>query len=165
MYPVVCAGEEVAQVVREHFGQCHACLLCNLLHICPEVAAVYWVSVFCDEDGAACDMVFFTVAEQLELEFFHKVDGPVFSLVADGDLSACCCSHGEELQLADTDPGGAEGFEDKGEAVFFLLLCGFDEGSVFLFCQFLFLVIDEVFLHFQCCDTAVVPAHVAEEDV
>ncbi len=165
MYFVVCAGEEVAQVVWEHFGQCHARLLCDLLHICPEVAAVYGVSVFCDEDGAFCDIVFLTVAEQLEFELFHKVDGPVFSFVADGDLSACCRSHGEELHLADAYPGRAHGLKDEGEAVFFLLLCGADEGFVFLLGQFSFLVADEVSLHFQCRHMAVVPAHVAEEDV
>lgn len=81
MYAVVDACKEMAKVMRKCFLQCNACFFGVFFHFRPDVAAVYRVSVFCDEDCAASDAFLFAVVEQFHFQFVYEID-----------LAVCSCA-------------------------------------------------------------------------
>ena len=165
MYAVVGAREEMAEVMWECFLQCNACFFGVLFHFRPDVAAVYRVSVFRDEDCAAPDVVLFAVVEQFHSQLVHEKDIAVFSFAEYADLSDSHCFHRDRCKFTDAHAGAADDLDDHGKAEVVIPFCSCDEFFVFGARHLLFLRIDVVWLGLEDRDVAVVPACVSEEAV
>ena len=165
MYAVVGARKEMAEVMWECFFQCNACFFGVFFHFRPDVAAVYRVSVFCDEDCAAPDVVLFAVVEQFHSQFVYEKDIAVFSFAEYADLSDSHCFHRDRCKFTDAHAGAADDLDDHGKAEVVILFCGRNEFFVFGARHLLFLRIDVVWLGLEDRDEAVVPACVSEEAV
>ena len=81
-------------------------------HFRPDVAAVYRVSVFCDEDCAASDALLFAVVEQFHFQFVYEIDLAVFSFAGYADLSGAHCLHRDRCKFTDAHAGAADDLDD-----------------------------------------------------
>lgn len=165
MHVIVGARKEMAEVMRKCFFQCNACFFGVFLHFRPDVAAVYRVSVFCDEDRSASDVFLFAVVDQFHFQFVYEIDLTVFSFAGYADLSGAHCFHRDRCKFTDTHAGAADDLDDHGKAEVIILFCGRDEFFVFGARHLFFLRIDVVWLGLEDRDAAVVPACVSEEAV
>ena len=165
MHVIVDARKEMAEVVRECFFQCNACFFGVFFHFRPDVAAVYRVSVFCDEDRAAPDVVLFAVVEQFHSQLVHEKDIAVFSFAEYADLSDSHCFHRNRCKFTDAHAGAADDLDDHGKAEVAILFCSCDEFFVCGARHLFFLRIDVVWLGLEDRDETVVPACVSEEAV
>ena len=165
MYAVVDACKEMAEVMRECFFQCNTCFFGVFFHFRPDVAAVYRVSVFCDEDCAASDAFLFAVVEQFHFQFVYEIDLAVFSFAGYADLSGAHCLHRDRCKFTDAHAGAADDLDDHGKAKVAILFCSCDEFFVFGAHHLFFLRIDVVWLGLEDRDETVVPACVSEEAV
>jgi hypothetical protein len=127
MYAVVGARKEMAEVMWECFFQCNACFFGVFFHFRPDVAAVYRVSVFCDEDCAASDALLFAVVEQFHFQFVYEIDLTVFSFAGYADLSGAHCLHRDRCKFTDAHAGAADDLDDHGKAEVAILFCSCDE--------------------------------------
>ena len=137
----------------------------RFFHFRPDVAAVYRVSVFCDEDCAASDALLFAVVEQFHFQFVYEIDLAVFSFAGYADLSGAHCLHRDRCKFTDAHAGAADDLDDHGKAEVVIPFCSCDEFFVFGARHLLFLRIDVVWLGLEDRDVAVVPACVSEEAV
>ena len=137
----------------------------RFFHFRPDVAAVYRVSVFCDEYCAASDAFLFAVVEQFHFQFVYEIDLAVFSFAGYADLSGAHCFHRDRCKFTDAHAGAADDLDDHGKAEVIILFCGRDEFFVFGARHLFFLRIDVVWLGLEDRDETVVPACVSEEAV
>ncbi len=165
MHVIVGARKEMAEVMRECFFQCNACFFGVFFHLRPDVAAVYRVSVFCDEDRSASDVFLFAVVDQFHFQFVYEIDLTVFSFAGYADFSGAHCFHRDRCKFTDAHAGAADDLNDHGKAEVIILFCGRDEFFVFGARHLFFLRIDAVWLGLEDRDAAVVPACVSEEAV
>lgn len=137
----------------------------RFFHFRPDVAAVYRVSVFRDEDCAASDAFLFAIVEQFHFQFVYEIDLAVFSFAGYADLSGAHCLHRDRCKFTDAHAGAADDLDDHGKAEVAILFCSCDEFFVFGARHLLFLRIDVVWLGLKDRDETVVPACVSEEAV
>lgn len=137
----------------------------RFFHFRPDVAAVYRVSVFRDEDCAASDAFLFAIVEQFHFQFVYEIDLAVFSFAGYADLSGAHCLHRDRCKFTDAHAGAADDLDDHGKAEVAILFCSCDEFFVFGAHHLFFLRIDVVWLGLEDRDETVVPAYVSEEAV
>ena len=106
-------GEELAQIVREHFVRINFCPRAELFHGSPDVAAIQRPSRVGTEDDATANARVPRVAQQERFEPAGEQNFPVFILAGHADLAPAHGLHCEIPQLRDADAGSADGLHQK----------------------------------------------------
>ena len=90
-------GEQVAQVVGEHFGGRDPRLFTDGLHLCPDLFPAQPFSVSGEKDFTGDGFVFPSVFQQFPSQFARDEDGADLALQGDFRPAALCGLHGEIL--------------------------------------------------------------------
>lgn len=106
-------GKEMAQIVWEHLLRGHARAPAERFHFAPDIAAVHGTTAFGNKHRAGVDLFCAQIAEELLLERAAQKDGAQLAFAADLDLAAPHGVRRDILELADPNPGGADGLHDE----------------------------------------------------
>ena len=109
------SGEQMAQIVGEHFGRLHIRLPTQRLHFSPDLLSGKTASISGDENLTGRDSIFPRILQQLAAELFLQKDGPDLSLHGDFCHSVFGRFHGDIADLADPDTGSAHRLYQHGK--------------------------------------------------
>lgn len=149
----------------KHFLRLNPGALAQPFHIPPDVAPIngFPAARYEHRPGGdfLCPEIFFQKSAQLARE----KDGAPLPLVVDLGPAGLHRLNGNIAQLGHSDASGANGLDDEGKTLIFLLLSGADQAGVLSAGQLLVGVTEDGLLDFQQLDFALAPAHKGEKAI
>ena len=110
-------GEQVPQIVGEHFGGLHARPTAEGLHLCPDLLAEQVLSASGEKDLPGGGFVFSGILQQLPAQSAGNENGTDLALQGDLRSSLPGGLRSDIPHLADPDAGGTDGLLQQSKAL------------------------------------------------
>lgn len=113
-------SEQFPQIVRKHLGRLHSSVLAQLLHRCPDIAAVQRFTRSGNKNSSSYNSAPLRIVQQNILQFTRNEDRSGFTFAVHRDLAIPHCFHGKIPQFGYTDASTADRLEYKIQLLIFL---------------------------------------------
>ena len=155
--------KEMAEVVGENPLPLNPGAPGEGFELLPDIRAVYRLPAFCAEDGPACDAALGGIPAQPAAELCGEQDGAEFPLAADGGLPPVDSLPGDEAELRDADPGGAEHLHQEQQPQLAPVPGGGEQAEILPVCEFPPRLPKEAPLQFEGAHPAVLPIQILQQ--